>query len=174
VKELLRFLTDPSAGVYVTLWSESSVNVANEVAEKLMTAIGGPAAHTPPLGMEHMFLREGNKRKEKRLEYFNRDPRTVLLIDVDPLSEALNPASTVLVQPMAPRAEEGSSGSGSGSSGGSGGSGEADATCAAIRALIARIRADMQATGVVHVPRTLTALRADAAHAGFSTDATGM
>jgi len=108
-----------------------------------------------------MFIRENGKRKEKRLEYFARDPRTVLLIDHDALSEVLNPNNTVLVQPM-PKGGEGS------------GARAPDVTCAAIKALIARVREDVQTTGVVHVPRALARLRADARHDGFATDAAGL
>lgn len=49
VKELLRSLVDPNAGVFVTLWSENSLGVANEVMDKLMQEIGGPPAHTAPV-----------------------------------------------------------------------------------------------------------------------------
>ena len=193
MRELLKALLDPSAGVYLTLWSENSTGVAGEILDKLMQALSAPAAHTPPvslqrtrtatafakrvvrlplrplralplaaqLGIEHMFIRENGKRKEKRLEYFARDPRTVLLIDHDALSEALNPNNTVLVQPMAPKAEGGAAPA-------------PDATCAAIRALIGRIREDVQASGSVNVPRALARMRADAKHDGFPTDATGL
>jgi hypothetical protein len=50
MKELLKSLVDPSVGgVYVTLWSENSLGVANEIMEKLAQEISGPAAHTPPV-----------------------------------------------------------------------------------------------------------------------------
>lgn len=112
-----------------------------------------------------MFIRENGKRKEKRLEYFARDPRTVLLIDHNPLSEALNPSNTVLVQPMGEKLEGGGSGAATASP---------DVTCAAIKALLSRIREDVQASGAVNVPRALARLRNEAKQDGFSTDAGGL
>jgi hypothetical protein len=116
-----------------------------------------------------MFIRENGKRKEKRLEYFARDPRTVLLIDHNPLSEALNPGNTVLVQPMAEKGE-----GGGGAAAGAGAGAAPDVTCAAIKALLSRIREDVQASGAVNVPRALARLRAEAKQDGFSTDAGGL
>jgi hypothetical protein len=104
-----------------------------------------------------MFLREGGARKEKRLEYFNRDPNSVLLVDCNPLSESLNPRNTVLVSSM-------------GEAGGAGG----DKTCYAIKALISRIKEEVQARGSVNVPRALERIRVDATAEGFSTDPTGL
>lgn len=49
IKELLRSLTDPSAAVFLTLWSENTAGVANEEMDKLSQAINGPAAHTAPV-----------------------------------------------------------------------------------------------------------------------------
>jgi hypothetical protein len=119
------------------------------------------------LGIEHMFIRPG-KKPEKRLEYFNRDPSTVLLIDSNKHSEELNPANTVIVEAMedfaARRAEAVAKGQAA----------PADTTSLCIRALIGRIRADMQAAGQVNVPRTLSKLKSDAADAGFGTDSQGI
>jgi hypothetical protein len=109
-----------------------------------------------------MFIRENGKRKEKRLEYFARDPRTVLLIDHDALSEALNPNNTVLVQTMGAKPS------------GGGAATSPDVTCAAIKALLSRIREDVQASGAVNVPRALARLRTEAKEDGFSTDAAGL
>ena len=166
MRDLLKSLLDPNAGVYLTLWSENGTAVAGEVMEKLMHAISGPAAHTAPLGIEHMFIRDGGKRKEKRLEYFARDPRTVLLVDHDALSEVLNPNNTVLVTPMPKAAEAGA--------GAAAAAAPPDVTCAAIKALVARVREDVQLTGQVNVPRALVRLRADARADGFATDAAGL
>jgi hypothetical protein len=150
---------DPSSGMSVTLWSSSPSQVAQEIQEKLSVALASAAAHTPPLGLEHMFVR--GKRKEKRLEVFGRNPRSILLIDSNPLSAALNPDNTVLVAPM----EAGSSG---------GARGGADATCLALQALVARVRDDAQSGGAADVPRALARLRAEAEGEGFSTDALGL
>jgi hypothetical protein len=151
--ELLRALMDPSSGMSVTLWSSSPSQVAQELQEKLSVALAGPAAHTNPLGLEHMFVR--GKRKEKRLEYFGRSPRSILLIDSNPLSEMLNPDNTVLVKPM----EAG---------------GGADATCLALQALVGRVRDEAQNSGAVDVPRALARLRSEAETEGFPTDAMGL
>lgn len=167
LKDLLRHLVDPSNPVMVTLWSENNSNVAAEMTEKLMHEVGGPPAHTPPLSVEHMFLRAatgstaapGSKRKEKRLEYFNRDRQSMLLIDKDPVSEQLNPHNTILVTAM-----------GAGAAGNAG----ADTTCAAIRAVVQRVRDDAALSGIVNVPRTLHNLRQEAVAAGYSTDAAGL
>ena len=107
-----------------------------------------------------MFVR--GKRKEKRLEYFGRNPRSILLIDSNPLSAALNPDNTVIVKPMVS----------SGSDGGN--SRSADATCLALQALVSRVRDEAQSTGVADVPRALKRLRAEADKEGFSTDALGL
>ncbi len=168
VKELLRGLLDPSLGVFVTLWSENSTSVANEVMEKLTQEVGGPAAHTQPLGVEHMFLRDNNQRKEKRLEYFNRDPRTVLLVDCNPASEQLNPNNTVLVRPMKEVLAEREAASKAGRPV------PLDTTCVAIKTLIQRIREEVAMTGVVNIPRTLARLRAEAEQAGYATDTHGL
>ena len=156
--DLLRFLVDPNSGVFVTLWSENSSAVAQEEMEKLMQAISGPAAHTPPLSQEHIFLRDGGKRKEKRLEYFNRSPKSLLLIDSLALSEALNPNNTVCVQPQRAAAAAGAP----------------DLTCSAIKTLVARLKEEFSSMGEVNVPRALQKLRADAAANGFDADALGM
>jgi hypothetical protein len=142
----------------VTLWSENNAAVAAEMTDKLVADLGGAPAHTPPLSIEQMFLRvgpNGERRKEKRLECFNRDLRSVLLIDRDPTSEALNPHNTVLVTGMGEANGE-------------------DSTCAAIRAVVQRVRDDASASGAVNVPRTLKHLRQEAEAAGFSTDARGL
>jgi hypothetical protein len=152
----------------VTLWSENSVGVANEIVEKLTHEVGGPPVHTPPLGVEHMFLRDGNRRKEKRLEYFNRDPKSVLLIDWNPISEHLNPNNTVLVRSMKDVAAEAEAAAKGGKPA------PIDTTCMAIKALVQRIREDHQQTGVVHVPRTLARLRKEAEQAGYLTDTQGL
>lgn len=116
--------------------------------------------HTPlQLSLDHIFIRpgaDGNKRKEKRLEYLNRDLRSVLLVDKDGVSEQLNPANTILVTPMT---DPGAS---------------TDTTCAAIKAVVQRIKDDSALSGVVNVPRTLSNLRAEAESAGYRTDAAGL
>ena len=109
-----------------------------------------------------MFLREKPHRKEKRLEYFARDPRSLLLIDCNPLSEALNPNNTVLVKPMPEGGAEG------------GGVRQPDSTLLAIKALITRIREDASAMGGVNVPRSLASLRSEAEAEGFHSDAEGI
>lgn len=153
--ELLRALMDPSSGMSVTLWSSSPSAVAQEIQEKLTIALAGPAAHTAPLGLEHMFVR--GKRKEKRLECFGRNPRSLLLIDSNPLSAALNPDNTVVVKPMVAGASAGM-----------------DATCLALQALVGRVRDEAQNSGVADVPRALARLRAEAEIEGFDTDALGL
>jgi hypothetical protein len=80
VKDLLRSLTSPDSPTFVAMWSEHNSGGAMEVIEKLSVEIGGPPVHTNPLGSEHMFIREGGKRKEKRIEHFNRSPKNILLI----------------------------------------------------------------------------------------------
>jgi hypothetical protein len=49
MRDLLKALLDPNAGVYLTLWSENSTTVAGEIMEKLMQTLSAPAAHTPPV-----------------------------------------------------------------------------------------------------------------------------
>lgn len=146
----------------VTLWSENSSQVGAEVQDKVQQELRRAVAHTPPLGLEHMFIRDSGKRKEKRLEYLNRDPKSVLLIDSSTLSEALNPDNTVCVRSQ--RAAEAEAGSGAGS---------ADVTCSAIRAVVTLILNEA-AGGEVNVPRALKSLRKDAAAAGFPRDAAGL
>jgi hypothetical protein len=172
--DLLRVLVDPSSGVFVTLWSENSTQVAQEMMEKLMHALSGPAAHTPPLGLEHMFLRDGGKRKEKRLEYFNRDPRSILLIDSSALSEALNPDNTVCVQSQRAAGAEAAAAAAAAGQGGAAAAAPSDPTCSAIRTLILRVKDEVGAMGQVDVPRALAKIRADARAAGFDADATGL
>lgn len=115
-----------------------------------------------------MFLRDGNKRKEKRLEYFNRDPATVLLVDANPVSEQLNPSNTVLVEPMSHAGEKKKTAVAGGHRP------STDTTCLGVKALVQRIREDAQVSGSVNVPRTLARLRQDALNAGYSTDTQGM
>jgi hypothetical protein len=112
-----------------------------------------------------MFLRDGAARKEKRLEYLNRDPKSVLLIDCNAVSESLNPLNTVLVSPMAAGAAAGAAAPAAAAP---------DTTCLAIKALVARVREEVAASGVVHVPRALEHLRTDAAAEGFGTDSAGL
>ena len=51
------------------------------------------------LGPEHCFSRPTEPtRKEKHIGHFNRDMKTVLLVDSDPLSGELNPRNTVVVR----------------------------------------------------------------------------
>jgi hypothetical protein len=145
----------------VTLWSENSSQVGAEVQDKVQQELRRAVAHTPPLGLEHMFIRDSGKRKEKRLEYLNRDPKSVLLIDSNTLSEALNPDNTVCVRSQ--RAAEAESRGGAG----------ADVTCSAIRAVVTLILTEA-AGGEVNVPRALKSLRRDAAAAGFPRDAAGL
>ena len=164
--DLLRFLVDPSSGVFLTLWSENGTQVAQETMEKLMVAISGPAAHTPPLSLEHMFIREGGKRKEKRLEYFNRDSKSILLIDSSALSEVLNPDNTVCVQSQKEVAGAAASSSAPQQ--------QRDLTCSAIKTLIARVKEEVNNMGQVNVPAVLAKIRAEAAEAGFAPDAMGL
>jgi hypothetical protein len=167
--ELLRELVDANSGVCVTLWSENSTQVAQEIQEKLGQALSSPAAHTPPLGLEHMFLRDGNKRKEKHLMFFNRDPRSVLLIDSSAMNEALNPGNTVCVQSQRAVAAERAAAAASNSSS------RPDLTCSAIKTVVELIKSDAQDFGgMVDVPRALKRARSDAAAAGFSGDVTGL
>ena len=167
--ELLKFLVDPNSGCFVTLWSENSTTVAQEMQEKLSLGLASASAHTPPLSMEHMFLRDGGKRKEKRLEYFNRDPSSILLIDSSALSEALNPNNTVCVQSQTAAAAAAAAEAGGGRAL------PPDLTCKAIKTLIMRIKDECAAMGgAVNVPRALHKIRADAARAGFAPDAMGL
>ncbi len=160
--DLLKTLLDPNFGAHVTLWSENNTAVAGDIMEKLMHAISAPPAHTAPLGIDHMFIRAGGKRKEKRLEYFARDPRTVLLIDYNELSENLNPKNTIIVPNFeAPKGDDKKAAS-------------PDIACAMIKAIITRVREDAAVSGAVNVPRSLARLRADALNEGFSTDAAGL
>jgi hypothetical protein len=115
-----------------------------------------------------MFLREGNLRKEKRLEYFNRDPSSLLLIDSNPLSEQLNPTRTVLVESMKAADEKRKQLVQQGQKP------PADNTCFAIKALVMRVREDSMEFGDVNVPRALHRLYTEAKKAGFSTDAQGL
>jgi hypothetical protein len=113
-----------------------------------------------------MFIRDG--RKEKRLEYFARNPATVLLVDHSRVSEQLNPNNTVIVEPMSEfqdrrrRAEE------------AGQPRPSDTACLGIKALVTRVREDAAAYGAVSVPRALAKLRHEAAVAGFATDTAGL
>lgn len=184
-KELLKALLDPNLGVWLTLWSENGMSVANEVTEKLFQELGGSPANTQPLSADHIFLRgEGNeKRKEKRLEYFNRDLSTVLLIDHNKVSEDLNPNNTILVLKMKDDITNSSQKtiSSSGTVGNSASvpivmtaNDEPDTTCSAIKALVSRIRDDIQSTGAVNVPASLANIKKQAQDAGYSTDTQGL
>jgi len=126
-----------------------------------------------------MFLRDSNKRKEKRLEYFSPDLNTILLIDhTNSVSEELNPDNTVLVEPMTVIQERRKQLIIEGEKQGQTNirtSLPPDTTCFCIKELVQRIREDAQAAGgVVHVPRTLTRLRQEAKAAGFATDTQGL
>lgn len=115
---------------------------------------------TPPLtqlSLDHMFIRDDGKRKEKRLEYFNRDRKTMLLIDHNAVSEELNPGNTVLVQGKSSMGESAQ-----------------DTTCASIKALVSSIRDDASGTGQVNIPRSLAKLREEATGQGFPSDASGL
>jgi len=174
-KELLKALLDPNLGVWLTLWSENGMSVANEVTEKLFQELGGSPANTQPLSADHIFLRgEGNeKRKEKRLEYFNRDLSTVLLIDHNKVSEDLNPDNTIIVLKMKDTQTATSTG-GDSAPAVAEAVDEPDTTCSAIKALVSRIRDDIQATGVVNVPVSLANIKKQALEAGYSTDTQGL
>jgi hypothetical protein len=115
-----------------------------------------------------MFLRDGNRRKEKRLEYFAREPGAILLVDSNPTSEKLNPNNTVLVESMTEYSARKAAALAAGRPA------PADTACLGIRALLQRIREDMASTGAVNVPGTLARLRAEASQAGYSTDTHGM
>lgn len=126
-----------------------------------------------------MFLRDGNKRKEKRLEYFNKDLSTVLLIDhTNSVSEELNPANTLLVEPMTKVQERRKQLIEEGEKQGITNIRATlppDTTMFCIKELVQRIREDAQAAGgIVNVPRTLTRLRQEAKVAGFATDTQGL
>jgi hypothetical protein len=111
-----------------------------------------------------MFICDGGKRKEKRLEYFNRDRKSILLIDHNTISEELNPGNTVLVLPFSAKP------------GTTAGVGASDPTCASIKALVSFIREDVSSsgTGQVNIPLTLSRLKERAQEAGFSSDASGL
>jgi len=174
-KELLKALLDPNLGVWLTLWSENGMSVANEVTEKLFQELGGSPANTQPLSADHIFLRgEGNeKRKEKRLEYFNRDLSTVLLIDHNKVSEDLNPNNTILVLKMKDEVINSSQKTTSVPAVITAND-EPDITCSAIKALVSRIRDDIQASGAVNVPASLANIKKQAQDAGYSTDTQGL
>ena len=175
-KELLKALLDPNLGVWLTLWSENGMSVANEVTEKLFQELGGSPANTQPLSADHIFLRgEGNeKRKEKRLEYFNRDLSTVLLIDHNKVSEDLNPDNTIIVSKMKEALVAASTGGDSAQTVVAAVDEQPDSTCSAIKALVSRIRDDIQATGTVNVPASLSNIKKQALEAGYSTDTQGL
>ena len=194
-RELLRELQPQGAlGVWLTLWSEHGQAVAQEEAEKLMADLRDVQFPGQPLSLEHIFV--SGSRKEKRLEYFGRELPggrrfldEVLLVDCDPVSEELNPDNTLRVEPMrerlpapepesaaapAPAAAEAAAAAAAAEDR------KADTTCAAIRALLVRVRQDAMAgaaaTGVPrpNVPATLKRLRAEAVAAGFAPDAGGI
>ena len=124
-----------------------------------------------------IFMDDQNKRKEKRLEYFNRRPEELLLVDHDPVSAELNPLNTMLVEKMRALPGEGIADGAMPSSGAPADANETagpDLTCEAIKALVRRIREDVQNTGEVNVPRSLDNLRRAASEAGFPTYATGL
>ena len=169
--DLLKTLLDPNFGAHVTLWSENSTAVAGEIMEKLMHALSAPPAHTAPLGVDHMFIRDNGKRKEKRLEYFARDPKSILLIDYNELSEVLNQQNTVIV----PRfVAEDKNENDEKTVAAAAAPAHPDIVCAMIKALVARVREDTAAAGSVNVPRSLTRLRADVRTSGFETTAEGL
>lgn len=170
--DLLKTLLDPNFGAHVTLWSENSTAVAGEIMEKLMHALSAPPAHTAPLGIDHMFIRDNGKRKEKRLEYFARDPKSILLIDYNELSEVLNQQNTVTVPRFV--AQEKSSENEDKTVAAAAPPAHPDIVCAMIKALVARVREDTAAAGSVNVPRSLARLRADVRTSGFDTSAEGL
>jgi hypothetical protein len=49
--------------------------------------LGRPASPAPPA-----------KAKERHIEFFNRDPATILLVDTNPLSARINPRNTLIVK----------------------------------------------------------------------------
>jgi hypothetical protein len=121
-----------------------------------------------PLASFRRVFREPRYRKEKRLEYFARDPGSVLLIDWNPVSEQLNPHNTIVVEKMADFRERRRKAIEAGEAP------PVDSTCLAIKALLMRVREDGQAAGGVNVPRTLAKVRQEANTAGFSTDTHGL
>ena len=72
----------------------SSQNTACDTAPRLSARLGA----RPQLGSEHCFTRRGDTRKEKHIDHFNRDPKTILLVDCDALSETITPGNTILVK----------------------------------------------------------------------------
>lgn len=174
VKELLKALTEQ--GCMVTFWSDVSGAVAAETMGRIVTEfMGTPVALSQlHLGPEHCFVLKdkdsprSGRAVERHIRYFNRDPNSILLVDVDPLSEKLNPGNTLLVKAMEDFEKE---------------TLDAeqnkrplpvDITCNAIVALASRIRSDFQQLGRVDVPRSLAKLRREAGNAGFGTDQSGL
>lgn len=175
VKALLQELTQ--AGCLITFWGEGASSTVLEVYSKMSLELGLQAVAVTQLhlGNEHTFGRPGgDKARERHIEFFNRDPRTILVIDADPITQAVNPLNTVLVQPIPgskrpdgtplvpPSASSASTEDG------------IDNTCATIAAVAARIREAASANGRVDVPAALRSLKAEAASEGFGSDSAGL
>lgn len=167
VKQLLNDLSQ--LGCFITFWGDGPSATVMELLNKMSMELKlqGVTVTQLHLGTEHTFGRPGTISRERHIEFFNRDPRTILLIDSDPISMAVNPSNTVLVDPIEGRpVEEGKE--------------EAprragpDNTCGSIVAVVQRIRESTSQMGRVDVPAVLRSLKNEAGASGFTSDSQGL